>query len=292
MNLKKSSFKLLALAGIVVFVLQVVLFSGFKPKPKEKFIGLQLYSVRDDMKKDVKGTVAKVGAMGFKFVEAAGFKDGKFYGMDPIAFRNLCNRNGLQFLGSHAGRDMPDAAHWNEAMAWWDACIDAHAAAGVKWIVQPWMTKEGYQSLEGLKNYMKYFNAVGEKCKAKGIRFGYHNHAKEFTTVFEGKPLYDWMLELADPNKMMFQMDLYWVTKGGKNPVDYFNKYPKRFFLWHIKDETELGSGPVDFKSIFAAKKQSGVKFGIVEVERYNYEPLISVKKSLDFLNNDKAFKF
>ncbi len=291
MNFKKLSLRVLLFVGMIALVLQGVLFSGFKPK-KEKFIGLQLYSVRADMKKDVKGTVAKVGEMGFKFVEAAGYKDGKFYGMDPIAFRNLCDRNGLKFLGSHAGKDMPDAANWDATMAWWDTCIDAHAAAGVKWIVQPWMSKEGYNSLEGLKKYVKYFNAVGEKCRDKGIQFGYHNHAKEFTTVFEGKPLYDWMLELTDPNKVMFELDLYWIVEGGKNPVDYFNKYPGRFFLWHIKDEKELGAGTMDFKTIFAAKKKSGMQFGVVEVERYNYEPLESCKKSLEYLNSDKAFKF
>ena len=290
MNLKKLSLRALFFAGMIVLVLQGVLFSGFKPK--EKFIGLQLWSVKEDMKKDARGTIAKVGNMGYKFVEAAGFKDGKFYGMNPIEFRDLCEKNGLQFLGSHAGKDMPDAAHWDETMAWWDMCIDAHATAGVKWIVQPWMSKEGYNSLEGLKKYMKYFNAVGEKCNAKGIKFGYHNHDKEFTTVFEGKPVYDWMLELADPKKMMFEMDLYWVNKGGKDPVAYFNKYPKRFLLWHIKDEKELGTGPVDFKAAFSAKKKSGMKYGIVEVENYNYEPLISVEKSLEFLRNDKAFKF
>lgn len=290
MNLKKLSLRALFFAGMMVLVLQGILFSGFKPK--EKFIGLQLYSVRDDMKKDVKGTVAKVGEMGFKFVEAAGYSDGKFYGMDPIAFRNLCERNGLKFMGSHSGKDMPDDAHWDEVMAWWDTCIDAHAAGGVTWIVQPWMSKEGYNSLEGLKRYVKYFNAVGEKCRAKGIRFGYHNHAKEFTTVFDGKPLYDWMLELTDPNNVMFQLDLYWIVEGGKNPVDYFNKYPGRFFLWHIKDEKELGAGTMDFKTIFASKKKSGMKFGIVEVERYDYAPLESCERSLKYMNSDKAFKF
>jgi sugar phosphate isomerase/epimerase len=191
----------------------------------------------------------------------------------------------MKFLGSHTGQNLPTDENWDETMAWWDAAIEAHVAAGVKWIVQPWMSEEGYSSLDGLKKYMKYFNAVGEKCNAKGIKFGYHNHDKEFTTVFEGKPLYDHMVALSDPDKMMFQLDLYWITKGGKDPIKYFEKYPGRFMIWHIKDEKELGeSGDMDFNRIFKHKKESGLKYGVVEVEQYNFTPLESVKKSLDYM--------
>jgi sugar phosphate isomerase/epimerase len=290
MIIKKQSFKILFIVAILAFVLQ-----GMIPKKTvtDKFIGLQLWSVREDMKKDPVSTIEQVGKMGYKFVEAAGFKDGKFYGMNPLEFRKLCEKNGIKFLGSHTGRDLPDAAGWDEAMTWWDNAIDAHAAAGVKWIVQPWMSKEGYNSLEGLRKYATYFNAVGEKCKAKGIKFGYHNHSKEFTTVFEGKPLYDWLLELTDASKVTMELDLYWITKGGKNPIDYFNKYPGRFQLWHIKDEKELGArGIMKFPPIFAEKGKAGLKYGIVEVEKYNYKPLESCKRSLEFLLNSSDINF
>ncbi len=286
MSIKKLSLRVLFFGAIMAFVFQGI--TSFKDKPKDLPLGLQLYSVRDAMKKDPKATVAKVGAMGFTFVEAAGFSDGKFYGMEPLVFKKLCEDNGLQFLGSHTGKDLPSDADWDKTMAWWDMSIDAHAAAGVKWIVQPWMSKEGYNSLEGLKKYIKYFNAVGEKCNAKGIKFGYHNHSDEFKTVFDGKPIYDWMLELTDPEKVMFELDLYWIVEGGKNPIDYFKKYPGRFMLWHIKDKEELGaSGNMDFKAIFANKEKAGVQYGIVEVERYNFDPLISCQKSLDYLKKE-----
>jgi len=290
MNIKKQSFQILFAVAILAFVLQGMI----SPKPKkEKFIGLQLWSVRDDMKKDPVATIEKVGDMGYKFVEAAGFKDGKFYGMEPLAFKNLCEKNGIKFLGSHTGQNLPDAASWDKTMAWWDDAIAAHKAAGVKWIVQPWMSKEGYNSLEGLKQFAKYFNAVGEKCKANGIKFGYHNHDKEFKTVFEGKTVYDWLLELTDASKVTMELDLYWITKGGKNPIDYFNKYPGRFQIWHVKDEKELGSrGIMNFPPIFAQKAKAGMRYGIVEVERYNYPPLESCKKSLDFLNKSRDIDF
>ncbi len=251
----------------------------------EKFIGLQLWSVKDDMTKDAAATLKAVSEMGYKYVETAGYSDGKVYGMNPLEFRNLCESFGLQVLGAHAGQAVPGRENWGETMAWWDTCIAAHKAAGVKWIVQPWMGETAFESLEGLRDYCKYFEAVGEKCNAAGIRFGYHNHDKEFTTEFNGKPVYDWMLELTDPKKVMFQLDLYWINHGEKSSLDYFEKYAGRFELWHIKDEKELGeSGRMDFKSTFAQRKKSGARYGIVEVESYNFEPLVSVKKSLEYL--------
>lgn len=289
--LRKISFKVLIFVATIVSAQQ--LFVSCENKPDEKFIGLQLYSVRDAMKENPETTVAKVGEIGYKYVEAAGYSDGKFYGMEPEAFKELCENNGMEFLGSHTGQDVPDSASWDQTMAWWDDCIAAHKAAGVKWIVQPWMGGVGYESLEGLERYCKYFNAVGEKCNEQGIRFGYHNHDKEFTTTFEGKPVYDWMLRLTDPEKVMFQMDLYWTIEGGKDPVDYFNEYPGRFYLWHIKDKEEVGaSGDIDFKRIFAEKEKAGVEYGIVEVEEYNFEPIVSVEKSLEFLNNADYVQF
>jgi len=283
MNSKKLSKKILLFVGVLALVVQG--FTLFSFKPKEKVVGLQLYSVRDAMKNDVKGTVAKVGAMGYSFVETAGFSDGKFYGMEPLEFKKLCEDNGLKFLGSHTGQNLPSAENWDKTMAWWDMCIEAHKVAGVKWIVQPWMSKEGYESLDGLKKYIEYFNAVGQKCKDNGIVFGYHNHDKEFTTVFDGKPVYDYMLELTDPDKVMFELDLYWITQGGKQPVAYFDKYPNRFMLWHIKDHKELGaSGDMDFNAIFDNSKNSGMQYGIIEVEEYDFEPIVSVEKSLEFL--------
>lgn len=294
MSIKKISIKFLLFASVAFIGLQGLVSCNSAPKKvqenveetaaPEKFIGLQLYSVREDMK-DVAATLAAVGNMGYKFVETAGYANGKMYGMDPVEFKNLCEANGLQFLGAHAGQAIPEPEKMDEVMAWWDECIAAHQAADVKWIVQPFMGKTGYESLEGLKRYCEYFNAVGQKCNEAGIRFGYHNHAQEFKTVLEGKPVYDWMLELTDPAKVMFELDLYWITEGGKQPAEYFDKYPGRFELWHIKDQAELGaSGNIDFKSIFADLEKAGVKYGVVEVEEYNFPPIESAKKSLEFL--------
>ena len=278
---ERNFLKIVMLVAVTGFIST----SFYSCKP-QKNIGLQLYSIRDSIKKDVPGSIEKVGKMGYKFVEPAGYGDGKFYGVEAAAFRELCAANGLTILSSHTGRPVPDSTNYDQTMAWWDACIDAHVTAGAKFIVQPSMGRSAYESIEGLKAWCDYFNAVGEKCNAKGIRFGYHNHAKEFTTMWGDTIMYDFMLQNTDPVKVMYQLDLYWCVEGGKNPVDYFNKYPGRFELWHIKDKEEIGaSGMMDFAAIWAAAAKSGMQYGIVEVEKYNFDQFTSCAKSIDFLN-------
>lgn len=280
---KRNIISVVLLLAVMAFIFST--FNSCKAKP-QKFIGLQLYSIRDSIMRDVPGAIAKVAKMGYKFVEPAGYDGGKLYGMDPVAFKNLCAQNGMAVLSSHVGQPLPDSANLARVMAWWDSCIDAHVAVGAKYLVQPFMYEGAYRSLDTLKMYCNYFNAVGEKCKAKGLIFGYHNHSEEFKTL-EGHRIYDFMLENTDPSKVTFEMDLYWAVQGGANPVDYFNKYPGRIQLWHIKDKAELGaSGKMDFAAIFAAAAKSGMKYGVVEVEEYNFDQFTSCQKSIDYLNN------
>ena len=283
--MKKSS-----IISIVLFMavtgLILSAFYSFAPKP-QKNIGLQLYSIRDSIIKNVPAAIEKVAKMGYKFVEPAGYEDGKLYGMAPAAFKALCQKNGLTILSSHVGQFLPDPASYAKTMAWWDTCIEAHVAAGAKFLVQPFMGDGAYRSLDTLKRYCEYFNTIGEKCKAKGIRIGYHNHDKEFSTKLEGQTIYDFMMANTDPKKVMFEMDLYWAVVGGAKPVDYFNKYPGRIELWHIKDKKEIGGAGtmMDWAAIWAAAPKSGMQYGIVEVEEYSFDQFTSCQKSIDFLN-------
>ncbi len=265
-------------------------------KVEKKDIAIQLYSVRDDIKEDFSGfdsSIKALGGMGYTAIEAANYDNGKFYGKTPEEFKTAIEAAGLRVLSSHASRDLgttkPEEIKWDEIWAWWDQCIDAHKAAGMQYIVTPWMPKP--ETLAGLKIYCDYYNKIGEKCKAKGLKFGYHNHDFEFQEI-EKQVMYDYMIENTDPNLVCFEMDVYWVVRGGKSPVDYFNKYPKRFELLHIKDNKELGqSGMVGFDAIFKNTDASGVKHLVVEVEKYNYAPIESVQKSLDYLLNDPLVK-
>ena len=266
-------------------------FACKKPVEPKKSIGLQLYSLRDSMETNPLMTIDTVGKMGYAFVEPAGYFQGTFYGMSPAEFKAAVEKSGMYVLSSHTGLPVPDSANWDAAMAWWDTCITAHAQTGAKYIVQPFMDSIGYQSLAGLQRYCDYFNAIGEKCLAQGIRFGYHNHSEEFKPL-EGQVIYDYMLQNTDTAKVFFQMDLYWIQEGGANAVEYFNKYPKRFVSWHVKDSLEVGaSGKMDFKTIFENSEIAGMKYIVVEQEAFTTTPFEGVKESFDFLNNAEYVK-
>ncbi|MDR1368905.1 MAG: sugar phosphate isomerase/epimerase [Dysgonamonadaceae bacterium] len=269
-------------------------------KVEKKDIGIQLYSVRGDIQGDFSGfpaTIKAVGELGYTTIEAANYGGGKFYGMTPEEFKKAIEDAGMSVLSSHTGKSLestdPEKIKWDDVWAWWDQCIAAHKAAGMKYIVTPSMPTP--ETLEGLKVYCDYYNRIGEKCLAQGMKFGYHNHAYELEKKYdlkvegEEKPqkisMYDYMLKNTNPNFVFFQMDVYWVVRGGESPVDYFGKYPGRFEVLHIKDNKELGqSGMVGFDAIFNNIDKSGVKYLVVEVEKYNFTPIESIKRSLDYL--------
>jgi sugar phosphate isomerase/epimerase len=285
--MKTNSSKLLVIILLATFFVNGTSQQSLAKNKKD--IALQMYSVRDDLKKDVKGTIEKLGKIGYYSLEAAGFDNGKFYGMEPEAFKAFIEANGMKLVSSHAGPNYTgDQASWDAAMIWWDMAIEAHKKAGCSYIVKPSMGEYPYKNLESLKKTCEYFDAIGAKCNAKGMKFGYHNHSHEFTKITDSDELvYDYMIKNTDPKKVTFEMDVYWVYKGGKQAVDYINKYPKRFELLHIKDEKEIGaSGLIDFKPIYESRAKAGTKYSIIEIEQYDFEPLVSAQKSFDFLNN------
>lgn len=261
-------------------------------EPQEKNIGLQMYSLRDDINNEEVGVdaiIEAIGAMGYKYVETASYWDGLIYGMDPIAFKEKCEAAGFYALSCHAGRDLgedPLNPDWDAIWAWWEKCIETHKAAGMSYIVTPSMPTP--ETLEALQAYCDYYNAIGEKCAAAGMKFGYHNHAFEFEKVYEDSTvMYDYMVQNTNPANVFFQLDVYWSEKANRTASELFAAYSGRFEVLHIKDEAELGeSGFMNFEDIFTNIDQSGAKYLIVEVERYHKAPQESVKESLDFLNN------
>lgn len=256
--------------------------------PMKKEIALQLYSLRDDISKDYEGTIKKVGQMGFTAVEAANYNDGLFYGKTPAEFKSDIEKAGMTAISSHTSKSLSEkelaSKDFSESLKWWDKCIADHKAAGMTYIVAPWMDVP--KNLKDLQTYCEYYNEIGKRCKANGISFGYHNHAHEFQKVGD-KVMYDYMIENTNPEYVFFEMDVYWVVRGQQSPVDYFNKYKDRFKLLHIKDNRELGqSGMVGFDAIFRNTDAAGTEHLIVEVENYSFAPQESVKQSLDYLLN------
>ncbi len=258
----------------------------------KKDIYIQLYSVRNDIGKDFTGTIQKLGNIGFTGIEAASYNSGKFYGLTPTEFKAAIENAGMKVLSSHTGGNLAkniDETNWQEVWKWWDQAIADHKAAGMKYIVKPSMPVP--KTLADLKKYCDYYNQIGEKCNKAGLKFGYHNHAFEFQKI-DGQVMYDYMIQNTDPSKVFFQMDVYWVVEGKHDPVAYFNKYPGRFTILHIKDEKELGeSGKINFDNIFQNIKNSGMKYIMVEVEKYNHPPLQSVEMSYNYLANNPNVK-
>lgn len=264
------------------------------PAQTKKDISIQLYSVRSligsfgNAKNDYKPLLDTLAKMGYTSVEAASYSDGKFYGQDPAQFKADVEAAGMKVLSSHVNKHLTDnelkTGNFSESLKWWDACIAAHKAAGMTYLVMPYLGVPA--TVKDLQTYCDYFNAIGKKCLENGIRFGYHNHSHEFQKVEDKEVMYDYMIQHTDPQYVFFEMDVYWAVIGNASPVDYFKKYPGRFKVLHIKDEREIGqSGMVGFDAIFNNAGTAGVENIVVEVERYSYDDVArSIKESIEYL--------
>jgi sugar phosphate isomerase/epimerase len=261
---------------------------GGKPAKPSKYIGLQLYSLRDVIRDEgIKKVLEAVAAMGYTNLETASYSDGKLYGMEPTELKKIVDDLGMKLTSSHLGRNRTD--DHSADLAWWNRAVDAHNAAGMKYMVMPSTPVPLYgdnATLDNVKLYADYFNEIGLIVAGASMGFGYHNHNMEFESKIDGKPVYDYMVESTSPDHVNFQLDVYWIKKGGYEPVEYMQKYPKRIKTLHIKDETAIGAqNTVDYKSVFEQAYVNGIKDWFVEVERYDTTPQDDVKKSADYLS-------
>ena len=265
--------------------------SSTGPMP-QKEIGLQLYSVRseigngDEMATKMPALLDTLASMGYTTVEAANYGDGKFYGMTPEEFRSALESRGMRALSSHTTKHLTDeelaSGDFTESLKWWDQAIKDHKAAGMEYIVTPHMN---VNDTTALATYCKYYNEIGRRCREAGLKYGYHNHSHEYRKI-DDHVMLDYMIEHTDPENVFFQMDVYWTVMGQASPVDYFNRYPGRFKLLHIKDRTEVGqSGMVGYDAIFANAKKAGVENIIVETEGSSFGDILgTVQQSIDYL--------
>ena len=178
---------------------------------KKKSIGLQLYSIGGDMSADAAQALRQISEMGYSTAETASYGDGKFYGRTPAEFRKMAEDLGIAVTGAHIAREL-DKNDMQGCMDWWKQACDAQAAVGGKTIVMPYFPVGS--TLADLQDYCDYFNRVGEIANAAGLRFGYHNHSHEFNKI-EGQVIEDYMIENTDPDKVFFELDVYWASKGG-----------------------------------------------------------------------------
>ena len=260
-------------------------------------VGLQLYTIRDAMAADVPGSLKKVSDLGYKYVELASYSDGKFYGYAPAEFKKMVSDLGMEVLSSHtqvenAGITLDNA----KIMA------DAHAELGAQYCIQPWV-EEADRNIESYKKMIGDLNEMGRIVKEVGIQFGYHNHNFEFENIDGIVPYYDLFMPEMDADLITMEIDLFWVSKAGQDPVEMFNKYPGRFQLFHMKDMytkeapffdvmkddiSAVGAGVIDFKGIMAAKEIAGMKHLFVEDDNQgNGKPFEALETSINNLTTD-----
>jgi sugar phosphate isomerase/epimerase len=247
------------------------------PHRKLKKVGLQLYTVRDLMKADLPGTLRKVAQIGYKEVEFAGY-----YGRTPAQIRALLKQNGLTSPSSHIGLDILEK---DSVRAFADA-----KAIGHQWVTMPYIPEERRKTVDDWNKIIDLLNQLGPQAKAAGLRLAYHNHDFEIRPVDGVRPL-DMMLSKTDPALVDFEMDLYWVVFGGGDPLDFFNRYPKRFALVHVKDSAgppdnkmvDVGKGTIDFPKIFAQSDKAGIKHYFVEHDQ-PADPIATIRNSYKYL--------
>jgi len=247
------------------------------PHRKLKKVGLQLYTVRDLMKADLPGTLRKVAQIGYKEVEFAGY-----FGRSPAQIRALLKQNGLTSPSSHIGLDILEK---DSVRAFADA-----KAIGHQWVTMPFIPEERRKTVDDWNKIIDLLNQLGPQAKAAGLRLAYHNHDFEIRPVDGVRPL-DMMLSKTDPALVDFEMDLYWVVFGGGDPLDFFNRYPKRFALVHVKDSAgppdnkmvDVGKGTIDFPKIFAQSDKAGIKHYFVEHDQ-PADPIATIRNSYKYL--------
>ncbi|KAB7730244.1 TIM barrel protein [Rudanella paleaurantiibacter] len=249
-----------------------------------KAAGLQLYTLRNELGKDLEGTIAKVAQIGYKKVENFGYADGKFFGKSPKEYAALLKNNGLLAPSGHylLGKAMPNMK--GTLMNDWSRAVDDAAELGQQYMICAFLFPDERKSLDDYKRYADLFNKAAETCKARGIQFGYHNHDFEFMNV-EGQVPYDVLLKNTDPKLVKMELDLYWTVFAGKDPVELFKQNPGRFPLWHLKDMAktekrefaEVGTGSIDFARLLKAKKTAGLVHSFVEQDVCQRPPLEAI---------------
>jgi sugar phosphate isomerase/epimerase len=264
----------------------------------KKLVGVQLYSIREDMRKDPQGTLNALAEMGYKYVEHANYIGRKFYGWEAKEFKKRLDDLGIKMPSGHTVMGKP---HWDDAKNdftdLWKYTVEDAAIMGQELVISPSIDMGIRKDKNLLLKYMDIFNKSGELCQKSGMRFGYHNHDFEFSEKLEGELLYDIMLNNTDPTLVAQQLDIGNMINGGGVPAEVMKKFPGRFVSMHVKDEVPSSAGHEKFESTVLGKgsgqidvqalvklgdKEGGTKHFIIEQESYQgLKPLDCMKQNI-----------
>jgi sugar phosphate isomerase/epimerase len=276
-------------------------FLSAAPRYPQKLVGLQLYSVRDEMTKDPLGTLKQLSAMGYRYAEHAWYRDRKFYGWAPKEFKKILDDLGIKMPSGHT---VFRWSHWDDSKKdftdQWKYTVEDAAVLGQDYVISPSMEENVRKDPEALRKFMDLFNKNGELCQKSGMKFGYHNHDFEFSEKHGDQTLFDIILTRTDPKLVMQQLDTGNLYNGGAKAIDIVKKYPGRFESWHVKDEIlatgghekyescVLGKGIVPIKDILEiASKAGGPNQFIIEQESYQgKQPLESMKENIEIMKS------
>ncbi|MEJ7768624.1 MAG: sugar phosphate isomerase/epimerase [Chitinophagaceae bacterium] len=251
-------------------------------------VGLGLYTLRNELSKDLNGTLSQVAKIGYKDVETFGY-NGKYWGKSPAELASLLKSMGLISTSGHyfSAESFLENGWENK----WKAAIQDAATLGQKYVVVPFLG-ESFRTIENYKKLAGFFNKAAQLCKQSKMNFVYHNHSFEFDNV-KGESGFEILMKTD--KAVSFEMDIYWVSFAGKDPVALMKAHPGRFPLWHVKDMdktpkkyfTEVGNGVIDFKKIFAHAKLAGMKHFYVEQDMSPGSPFDSIQKSIGYLKKN-----
>lgn len=280
MNSRRNFLKISGALAVGSFFIPDIARAASRKSVKD--IGLQLYTVRNEMMQDNVGTLKKIAGIGYKEIESAASDKGYYYGFKPAEMKKICTDLGMTLRSGHV--------HYDDN---WQQTIDQAVESGQQYLIVSVMPEKG-QTVDNYKHTAEIFNKAGEAAKKSNITFGYHNHDSEFEKD-NGKVLYDVLLENTNPDFVKMEMDLGWVIITGNNPLDYFEKYPGRFPLWHLKDmdmkekhSVEFGKGGLDVKKMLENAKKAGMKYFFVEQEEYTGTAFDCLAYNMNYLKNLK----
>lgn len=252
---------------------------------KDHLIGIQLFSLRDELKEGLDKVLEKIASAGYGSVEMFGFSnDGDFFKNKPSQVAEMLKKHKLVSPSGHYMLDLFD----NNGQQ----VVDAALALGHKYVVIQWFPPEQRSKLDDYKGIVERINKAALLCKENKLRMAYHNHEFEFIKYEGGVSGYDIIMKECDKNLVDLELDLYWVKYAKEDPIEIFKRDPGRFKMWHVKDmlgddkhtQTEVGSGIVDFGTVFKNAELSGMEYFYVEQENLPVPGDANIKKSFDYV--------
>ena len=282
-NDRRKFLKTSAVASAAVMIMPSCVTKGSKEAAQavataQPEIGVGLFTLREQMAADPKGTLEKVAKIGYKKIEPFGFDGNTVFGLNATEMDTICKDLGLKFVSGHIN---PPVFSDN-----WEAALEYMNIVGQKYAVWPWLPEE-LRNADDYKRVAETLNNAAAAANQVGIQVCYHNHDFEFIDLGDGVTGMDILSSETDADSVKFELDLYWVNKAGKDAVEQFKRFENRVPLWHVKDMAdtpeqgfaEVGEGTIDYKAIFAAKETSGMQHFFVEQDQSD-DPLKSIEIS------------